>query len=485
MSESSSLAPSDDEEPQVLVYVKALVDYDTSVGEVDELNFRAGETIGVTNWDDEVWWLGCVVDELLAPISEVGIFPAKFDNGEPLVERFSRWLGEPERDSRSDRSRASDSEEPVDMSHKQQYVDDDYSPRGAQIDRPSRSTTAHSEQEELPILFFAKALLDFQATDPPHHWGFRAGDIIGVTNTSDEIWWSGCVIDPFESWPATVPVDGVAEFPIRYSGGELLVEHISSWRGAKPEPEPEPQLGPEPEPELPPIESAWGTADSAAATDILVEGQLEKKNGSFPRRWQGRYFVLLKNGHLAYWESSRGWRETRQPNGQFVVDASTEVSIIDSECFGFVLTASTYAPTNTARRALTLRAASQSAVDRWLKSIRGLSAASRLPQPCLETNLNAGRADESGGSDDDELTRQFSREHRAALNRHRAEQQALDELWRTEDARQKTAALVKEADVDGAELERTMSQIKEAERARLRSSPRMRADRQSQRTSFV
>ena len=476
MSESSSLAPSDDEEPRVLAYVKALVDYvETSVGAPpDVLNFRAGETIGVTNWDDDVWWLGCVVDELLAPSSEVGVFPAKYDDGEPLVERFPPGLG---------RAASSSEEGAVDMSYTQQYVDDDYSPRNAQVVGQARSTV-HSG-EELPVLFFAKAVLDFEAPehDPPHGWGFRAGDIIGVTNSSDEIWWSGCVVDPFDSLPATVPASGVGEFPIRYSGGELLVQHISSWGGAGPEPEPEP----EPERELRPSESAWGAADSAATTDILIEGRLEKKGGSFTRRWQERYFVLLTDGRLAYWDNARAWQETRQPNGQFLVDASTEVSSIDSERFGFVLTISAYAPTDTERRPLTLRATSQSAVVRWLESIHGLSAASLLPQPRLEMNLNAGRpqADKTGGSDDVELTHQFSREHRAALSRLWAEQQAQEEIWRTEDARQRTAELDNEADADTAELERTMSQIEEAERARLPSSPRGRADRQSQRTSSV
>jgi hypothetical protein len=80
--------------PQVLFCVKALVDYD----EPDALSFRAGDTIGVTNWDDEVWWKGCIVDPsepLPLPISTVGTFPETFSDGKLLVERVSSW-GEPE-----------------------------------------------------------------------------------------------------------------------------------------------------------------------------------------------------------------------------------------------------------------------------------------------------------------------------------------------------------------------------------------------------
>lgn len=146
---STSTAPSD-EEPRVLFYAKALVDYtpDGTLDGLDVVSFRVGDTIGVTNWDDDVWWFGCTVNALLEPSSVVGTFPAKYEGGEPLVERFSS------QDLSSENLSLESDEDSVDMSHRQQHVDD--SPRHVQ---------RRAEPQPAPrVLLYAKALLDY---DPP------------------------------------------------------------------------------------------------------------------------------------------------------------------------------------------------------------------------------------------------------------------------------------------------------------------------------
>ena len=310
----------------------------------------------------------------------------------------------------------------------------------------SSSTAGSDDGDGEPrVLFYVQALVDYQpglirdTAGALEVLSFREGDTIGVTNWDDDVWWEGCVVDP--SGPLPLPISTVGTFPQKFSGGELVVERISSWGALAPEPEPEPE-----------------PSFSAPALEILVDGTLEKNGSSWPRRWHERYFVLLRDGHLKYWKTRADCLADQPPRGHLAVDGTTEATVIDGQRFAFLLTAITLTSASPVRRTLTLRAGSQTEVDRWLQSMRELGTNRGVDQ------ITAGGANVSN---DDDLTRQFSTEHLAALRRVKAEHEAQMERWRAEDARRNKAKLDSGAAADDIELRKTMSQIETAEQARL------------------
>ncbi|KZP12973.1 hypothetical protein FIBSPDRAFT_936589 [Athelia psychrophila] len=64
------------------------------------------------------------------------------------------------------------------------------SPRGP----PSRTPTGTSTNDGRPILFYVKALYDYAATID-EEFDFQSGDVIAVTATPEDGWWSGQLLD--------------------------------------------------------------------------------------------------------------------------------------------------------------------------------------------------------------------------------------------------------------------------------------------------
>ena len=96
MSDSSSIASEDSgewsEQPVVLFETTALVDYGGGAEGAGGLRFTAGDAIGVTSFDDELWWYGCIMHAPGVPAGPIGEFPLNFADGDPLIT----WDDEPE-----------------------------------------------------------------------------------------------------------------------------------------------------------------------------------------------------------------------------------------------------------------------------------------------------------------------------------------------------------------------------------------------------
>ena len=72
--------------------------------------------------------------------------------------------------------------------------------------------------------------------------------------------------------------------------------------------------------------SSGCAADSAAADGAAaaadapprwpVTGSLVKRGSAWPHKWQERYFVLARDGSLAYFESWGAWKAGQPPRGK-------------------------------------------------------------------------------------------------------------------------------------------------------------------------
>ena len=71
-------------------------------------------------------------------------------------------------------------------------------PTGAS--RLARPPTGQYSESGEPILFYVKALYDYQAS-LPEEFSFTAGDIIAVTHTEPDGWWQGELLDETRRMP--------------------------------------------------------------------------------------------------------------------------------------------------------------------------------------------------------------------------------------------------------------------------------------------
>ncbi|KAG8995922.1 hypothetical protein FRB90_012869, partial [Tulasnella sp. 427] len=82
-------------------------------------------------------------------------------------------------------------------------------PAAAPPQPASSSTPVQQTDEGANVLFYVKALYDYRATIP-EEFDFQAGDIIAVTATPDDGWWSGMLLDD------TRRVSGRTVFPSNF-----------------------------------------------------------------------------------------------------------------------------------------------------------------------------------------------------------------------------------------------------------------------------
>ncbi|THG99233.1 hypothetical protein EW026_g3064 [Hermanssonia centrifuga] len=134
----------DDGRP-ILFYVKALYDYQATIDE--EFDFQADDIIAVTETPEDGWWSGELQIEKKKRQPGRHIFPSN------LVSRHESVA-----------------------SHQ------------------SPSASGKFAENGRPILFYVKALYDYQATID-EEFNFQAGDIIAVTATPEDGWWRGELVD--------------------------------------------------------------------------------------------------------------------------------------------------------------------------------------------------------------------------------------------------------------------------------------------------
>ncbi|KAJ7189888.1 hypothetical protein GGX14DRAFT_484250 [Mycena pura] len=145
-----------DERP-IMFFVTAQYDYTATIDE--EFDFQAGDVIGVTATPDDGWWSGELLDDSRRKDGK-HIFPSNF------VTLKSSQAG---------------------------LAVTSTSKVSPNLIAPL-PTPVPPLVDEKRILFIVEALYDYTATID-EEFDFQAGDIIGVTATPDDGWWSGELLD--------------------------------------------------------------------------------------------------------------------------------------------------------------------------------------------------------------------------------------------------------------------------------------------------
>ncbi|KIK61070.1 hypothetical protein GYMLUDRAFT_588305 [Collybiopsis luxurians FD-317 M1] len=156
---------------EILFYMRALYDYQATIDE--EFDFVAGDVIAVTATPEDGWWSGVLLDENRRQPGR-NVFPSNFAYVLSDDDREERLLSSDRVDTHESMGRSPSPQPPAE----------------ATVAAPTRQVT----EDGAEILFYVRALFDYQAiTD--EELNFQAGDVIAVTATPEDGWWSGVLLD--------------------------------------------------------------------------------------------------------------------------------------------------------------------------------------------------------------------------------------------------------------------------------------------------
>ncbi|KAL0568113.1 hypothetical protein V5O48_013882 [Marasmius crinis-equi] len=160
--EETGQEPQANDGDKVLFHVKALYDWEATIDE--DISFKAGDIISVTATPDDGWWRGYLVDENKRQPGKHA-FPSNF----VVLSTHSETKDKP----------------PL----------DDVAPDVREVPEQGPQT-----DDGIKTIFRVKALYDWEATIDKEI-SFKAGDIIAVTATPDDGWWSGYLVDENKRQP--------------------------------------------------------------------------------------------------------------------------------------------------------------------------------------------------------------------------------------------------------------------------------------------
>ena len=466
MSDTSSFADeSGDEEPMaVLFQVTALVDWTAP----NNLKFRTGDRIGVTNDDDELWWHGCVLDPSDGyPVSGVGDFPIKYSGGEPLVTMPGDAEGDDPRPSWPEPEPEPQPEpqpepelEPEPELYYYEGPDGENVPvtagelralvRGGDVESSTRIWAESLGEAWVPLgdaVKLDKDLIDVLSLEgtmarpegilekKDRSWPRRWKERYFILHADGWLayWESKHAADSAEPPKGRVYIDKTTEFqplPDERGFGFLVTAH----------------------------ESRSATSDGGGdgrRRPLTLHTDTQTKFD----QWFGGIFEHVDR-------AVRG-DQFFALSGDYPVDLGAdelqELAAWRARCRA----EKTISPLNFAKPTATRSSSSQ---------LR-LVPAPELPPADAGVEVHIGADDDS---EDDELTHTWSVEHIAAFARIRAEQKAEEEKWRAEEARRSAQLVRTQTNEADDELERTLSQIQAYEDAQQQQQQQQRRQRQQQ-----